>query len=799
MTFVVPAALNAYQSTMRRERWRGLVAIVASYECAVAAARCVVDDHVRQPSVSRSLWVARQPVAGLADEVVVLPPGKARTRLGAEHDLVVIDAVSPGEGLDPDALGALSGTLVAGGLLVLLLPDNGGRAPDADYRRLAEHPRPWESLSSRFLERLHRRLGTLDAVLTWHPGEGTVDVPVKPAGVAGSGAVATPSRQRQPGSDVDCLSADQAQAVARLVRLRRRRPLVITADRGRGKSAALGIACARWLARGEADGGAVDIVLTAPRASSVDAVFERLVALRPTARRDGLTLTDPGGRVRFVAPDALSQGVAGREEGGAGSVLLVDEAAAIPAALLATWLGVFPRIAFATTVHGYEGSGRGFALRFRAVLDRLTPDWKALHLTTPIRWASGDPLEAATADLLLLDAQVGAPSHGQTDVGVGAIRTLDRDALSRDETRLRGVFGLLVQAHYRTTPADLRALLDAPATRILELADATALRTMSGVLVSTDEGGFDVELAERVARGERRPRGHLLAQSLAAHAGEPEALTARLRRVTRLAVHPDLRRRGLGARLLNEGIAAASADGRDLFGASFGADGGLLAFWRAQGFAVVRLGLTREAATGEHAVMVARATSERGVALLSRLRRRFARQLPALLAFELNDLAPDALVMLLAETATHPSGTEPAPGDVPLETALSPSDLRDLHAMAHGARDPALVRPAIQALVQWGAVSGRLGPRGAVSGRLGPSGAVSGRLGPNGAVSERLGPNGAGRAPVTTITDAADPALWLAAWAWQGRDMEQLARSLGLSGRRQVLEALRSAVAQLLA
>ncbi|MGQ7248789.1 GNAT family N-acetyltransferase [Halomonas sp. V046] len=754
---------------------------MASYECAVAAARRVVDDHARQPSASRSLWVASQPVAGLAAEVAVLPPGKARTRLGAEHDLVVIDAVSPGEGLDPDALGALSGTLVAGGLLVLLLPDNGGRAPDADYRRLADHPRPWESLSSRFLERLHRRLGTLDAVLTWHPGEGTVDVPGKPAGVAGASAVATPSRQRQPGLDADCLSADQAEAVARLVRLRRRRPLVITADRGRGKSAALGIACVRWLARGEADGDAVDIVLTAPRASSVDAVFERLVALRPAARRDGLTLTDPGGRVRFVAPDVLSQGVAEHEEGGAGSLLLVDEAAAIPAALLATWLGAFPRIAFATTVHGYEGSGRGFALRFRAVLDRLTPDWKALHLTTPIRWASGDPLEAATADLLLLDAQVGAPSHEQTDadVGDGLIRTLDRDALSRDETRLRGVFGLLVQAHYRTTPADLRALLDAPATRILELADAAAPRAMTGVLVSTDEGGFDVELAERVARGERRPRGHLLAQSLAAHAGEPEALTAQLRRVTRLAVHPDLRRRGLGARLLNEGIAAASADGRDLFGASFGADGGLLAFWRAQGFAVVRLGLTREAATGEHAVMVARATSERGVALLWRLRQRFARQLPALLAFELNDLAPDVLVMLLAETATHPAGTEPAPGDIPLETALSSSDLRDLHAMAHGARDPALVRPAIQALVQWGAVSGRLGPNGAVSGRLGPSGAVSGRL--------------------TQTTGAADAALGLAAWAWQGRDMEHLARSLGLSGRRQVLEALRSAVAQLLA
>ncbi|BBI53235.1 hypothetical protein HORIV_56560 [Vreelandella olivaria] len=70
---------------------------------------------------------------------------------------------------------------------------------------------------------------------------------------------------------------------------------------------------------------------------------------------------------------------------------MVDEAAAIPAALLGQWLTAFPRIAFATTVHGYEGSGRGFALRFRATLDRLTPQWKALTLNAPIRWRSGDP------------------------------------------------------------------------------------------------------------------------------------------------------------------------------------------------------------------------------------------------------------------------------------------------------------------------------------------------------------------------------------------------------------------------
>ncbi|RXR92049.1 GNAT family N-acetyltransferase, partial [Staphylococcus saprophyticus] len=143
-----------------------------------------------------------------------------------------------------------------------------------------------------------------------------------------------------------------------------------------------------------------------------------------------------------------------------------------------------------------------------------------------------------------------------------------------------------VQAHYRTTPSDLRHLLDGPDTRVVTLGDAAG---PAAVAVVADEGGFDAALAERVARGERRPRGHLMAQSLAAHAGSREALTGRLRRVQRIAVHPAARRRGLGRELLAREREAAGDAGIALLGASFGAEPGLLAFWRAQGFRTVRL------------------------------------------------------------------------------------------------------------------------------------------------------------------------------------------------------------------
>ncbi|CAM3597265.1 tRNA(Met) cytidine acetyltransferase TmcA [Halomonas lysinitropha] len=705
------AFLQDTRRRLRQHRWRSLVWLSGTSDACRREALALWQES----AWLSPLWVAAEPGEGI-EVSRWLPAAKARTRLGGEQDLVVFDAVSAESGFDPEAFGALSGTLRAGGLLVLMTPPDWGAYPDADYRRLAEYPWRAEQLSARYLARLARLLLADQRVIRWTAGEVPQGLPlleVPPSGRASSI------------EDPDCLTPDQAEAVARLTRLRRRRPLVLTADRGRGKTAALGIACARLLAAGE-----TEILVTAPRPSAVAGLFERLAALCPEGQRRGNAFEAGRGRVAFLPPDALGQLAEQGEVGGPGRLLLVDEAAAIPAPLLGRWLSDFPRIAFATTIHGYEGSGRGFALRFRERLMRQTPDWRAYHLAEPIRWALGDPLEALTSRLLLLDAEPAACAGAG---GEPTLRRLDRDALAHDEPRLRALFGLLVQAHYRTTPADLRHLLDGPGVALSTLEAGPALR---GVVVSGDEGGFETDLAEQVARGERRPRGHLLAQSLAAHAGEREALTAHLRRVLRIAVPVEQRRYGTGRQLIEAEVARARCDGIDLLGASFGAEAGLQAFWQAAGFRAVRLGLTREAATGEHALMVARPTSPRGERLAERLQARFHRQLPGLLAFELAELAPAVVVALVAES--------PAP-------LLGDEDRRDLDDVAFGHREPALARPAIQALV---------------------------------------------RCHATRLAGCQDETLaLLAAWAFQGRATAWLAARLGVSGKRGVLAWLREVVA----
>lgn len=73
---------------------------------------------------------------------------------------------------------------------------------------------------------------------------------------------------------------------------------------------------------------------------------------------------------------------------------------------------------------------------------------------------------------------------------------------------------------------------------------------IAGALWLVDEGGLSQELSQAVWAGFRRPRGNLVAQSLAAHGSNPLAATLRGRRVSRIAVHPTRQRKAQGDSLL---------------------------------------------------------------------------------------------------------------------------------------------------------------------------------------------------------------------------------------------------------
>lgn len=561
---------------------------------------------------------------------------QAQRRLGQECGLLVYNAFS---GFDPDAFGAVSGTLRGGGLLLLLTPPlsqwRDYADPEAERIRIAGY----ESieLGGRFLQRNARILEKDPDVLILTPEQ----IPSPPAFDRDY------FRSNADFTHPLCRTRDQLNAVEAIVRVvkgHRKRPLVLTSDRGRGKSAALGIAAAQLIKEGYRE-----ILVTAPRQSAATSLFELAASCLPAASSTAFSLQTETGRIAYHAPDRLLS------DPRSADLLLVDEAAAIPTVVLQGLLSRYPRIVFATTVHGYEGTGLGFTIRFKSHLDRKMPQWRELNLSEPIRWARNDPLEGVIFRLLALDAA--AAEESLVAAATAQSVTLEfpsQDQLLESEADLNQLFGLLVTAHYRTTPLDLRHLLDGPNLRIAVLRHRGHI---VAVALVASEGGFTAEMAEQIWAGRRRPRGHLLAQSLAAHLGLAVAATLKGARIMRIAVHPSAQGRGLGQLLVKSLRKDAVKRGFDYIGTSFGATPGLIAFWRRCDLQSIRIGLRAASSSSHPSVMFLQPLSPAGAAMAGEAKACYAKQLPPQLGDGLKCLS-SRLVALLLQGIDHRSPSE---------------------------------------------------------------------------------------------------------------------------------------------
>jgi len=537
--------------------------------------------------------------------IAALVPAERRQLLGGECDALILDLWSRP---DVNSMAAASGCLRRGGLLIMLAPPP---AQWSDYFCGADgNP---EYFWQHFLRSIEQ-----SPALAWMSERDGMQSP----------------RAQRPAEMADATlpTADQLQAMARVRRVlhgHRRRPLVLKADRGRGKSALLGLCSAEFLQENRGD-----IVLTAPRREAVAAVFKHAREALGLGADEELRYGES--RLHFLAPDHLL-----RDKPSA-RIVLVDEAAAIPPALLERMLRVYSRLVFATTVHGYEGSGRGFDIRFSAVLDELTPQWQRCELQEPVRWNEGDPVEQLINRAFMLDADVaeGSPATRNCDVVV-----LDKLTLFQNEALLREVFGLLVVAHYQTTPADLQQLLDSPASTVYILRD-DGEQLLAAALV-LEEGGISDDWLDAVQQGERRLHGHLLPQSLVYHLGLDAGLTLRCARISRIAVHASHRRRGYGRRLLEAIERIALEDGLDYVGSSFSADKDVLPFWLGADYLPLRLGVRRDPCSGGHALLVAKPLSAEAAGMLDSAYTRFSELFPLQLRETFQQLEWQLALLLL--------------------------------------------------------------------------------------------------------------------------------------------------------
>ena len=506
------------------------------------------------------------------------PFSKTKNLLGSEFPAIIYDAR---QGIHLDALAMAAGTLQDGGQLLLLLNHwtDLANQPDSDSLRWSGEKHAINT--PHFIAFLQEKIAKYG-----FPVYKNTPLTL---------ALPTPPKDRSPHCQPTLEQARLLQQIAEAEEA----ILIVTAKRGRGKSALAGLFAKQQLAQNQ------PVILTAPNKSAVN-IFNEFA----------------GAEITFMPPDELSQNLSDAPQQFANHWLFVDEAAMIPLDILFRLTEAFKRVVLTTTIHSYEGTGRGFLLKFMAKNDRTL---RHFELFTPLRWQADDKLEAFIDDLLLCDCEDRLPQPPYDSVLAEQIQISHCERIPHDQ--IASVYGLLTLAHYRTSPLDLRRLLDAPQQQFYL---AQVQNSLLGCVWAVPEGGLaDKTLIRQIRRGERRPRGNLVAQMLCFQAGLEEACEFRSLRISRIAVQPNWQQHGLGQRLIVQMKQQIKPQGAvDFLSVSFGYTPELLAFWQKCGFILVHFSESKEASSGCYSVVALCPLSEEGQVFVQRAEKQFQRNLP---------------------------------------------------------------------------------------------------------------------------------------------------------------------------
>jgi len=488
--------------------------------------------------------------------------------MGATYDLVGIDLH---ESFVPNDLGKLAGTVRGGGLLILLTPALEVWAHSINYfhESILTPPYSKEDIKHNFIPWVINKLMESPGVAIYCNGKWIKKCNARCA-EAHDGLI--------PFMDnLVFMTHDQERVFRRIVEIKSRMAIVLTADRGRGKSSVLGMAVGHMLYNKRCR----NVCVTAPKKENLGEFFR---FLRSTLEALGAKKLES--RVKYLDPVSVPSTRC--------DLLVVDEAAGIPVPLLLKYVG-HRRVIYSTTTHGYEGTGRAFTVRFLGALKRQKIHVRMLEMHEPIRYAAGDPVEHWLFSTLLLDSEP-ATIEG-VDVSKLKYKRYKIEELLKNEQKLREYYGIFVLAHYRNNPNDFGILCDAPnhEIRVLEY---------KGHIVCS------VQLAREGALGEFAedmyygyiPPGNIVPDVIIKHYRNREFAKKQGYRIVRIATHPDFMNMGIGTRML-EYIKNEEAD---WVGSSFGATPQLLRFWTRGGFLPVHISPRMNEKTGEYSVVVLR-------------------------------------------------------------------------------------------------------------------------------------------------------------------------------------------------
>lgn len=349
----------------------------------------------------------------------------------------------------------------------------------------------------------------------------------------------------------------------------------LTAGRGRGKSATMGLAISAAIASGLSN-----VFITSPSPDNLKTLFEFVLkgldALGYTEHVDYdlVQSTNPDFNkaivrinihrssanvhrqtVLYVAPgDAHLLGQA--------ELVVIDEAAAIPLPLVQALISG-PHVSWmASTINGYEGTGRSLSLKLLSTLRESSGSvLKELKLDEPIRYSAGDPVEKWLNSLLCLDIPLTVKNlAGQCPhPDACELYALNRDTLfsfhKASEAFLQRMMTLYVASHYKNSPNDLQLMSDAPAHKLFVLLPpmdtaSSGLPEILAVVQVALEGTLSRQvILNSFARG-KREAGDLIPWTVSQQFQEDEFASLSGARIVRIAVHPEMQGMGYGSRAL---------------------------------------------------------------------------------------------------------------------------------------------------------------------------------------------------------------------------------------------------------
>ncbi|XP_015795903.1 RNA cytidine acetyltransferase-like [Tetranychus urticae] len=468
-----------------------------------------------------------------------------------------------------------------------------------------------------------------------------------------------------------CATLDQSKAVVSMIESLAdktlRTTVSLTASRGRGKSAALGLAVAGAIAN-----NFCNIFVTSPSPENLKTFFEFVIKglsalnLKQNFDFDVINSNEPSHnksivtinilnqfnqKIQYVPPKEMSENSLMKKSA---ELIIIDEAAAIPLPIVKSFLG--PYLVFlSSTIDGYEGTGRALSIKLIEQLrnESNKSKLKEIKLEESIRYADGDQVEIWINKLLCLKnvASKKKKMDSISNIDNCALFYINRDVLFNhhptSEKFLNKLMALYTSSHYKNSPNDLQMMADAPAHHLFGLLDTKdnvnkkdekSNMSVPEVLCFIQvclEGQISEYSVSDKSQNSKRP-GDLIPWTLAQQFQDNKFPALSGARVVRIATNPEYVGQGYGRRALqllidyfegkfiNDPDTISHEDGSetkeshallisleerrperlDYIGVCYGLTYDLYRFWKSSGFVPVYLRQTANELTGENSCIM---------------------------------------------------------------------------------------------------------------------------------------------------------------------------------------------------